>query len=164
MKTPNPKPMPSRIQSLLSDFRIWAYMRLNGFSDEVAKTYVKIARLETAHYTSSGWTIANNPVGMGCVSKRDTTQVGCMPSADGVGIGMYSTLWDGVRDVKKWFEYWGFPKNRMSPEVWAKQNPKATYSAAVAEVRDELRTAQALAMVTAPLTFLAVKFVVNKLT
>lgn len=138
------------------DFKIWAYARLFGFSEEMSRILVKIARLETAHYSSRGFLQENNPFGMGCVQSRDTTQTHCTPSADGVGIGSYRSVYSAVKDYAMWMRYWGLSQAQPSPAFWAKQNPKPTYEAAVSRVTDALGFGKAIAVVAFPLTYIAV--------
>lgn len=139
------------------DFKIWAFLRINGFSEDVAQTLVKVARLETGHYTSRGYVQANNPFGMGCVQKRPTTQTACSPSSDGVGIGVYPNVWAAVRDYAMWFEYWGLSQSVLSVDYWKRQNPKDTYRASVGAVADSLRSSKAIAALALPVTYFAVR-------
>lgn len=144
------------------DFRLWAYLRITGWGEPAASTLVQVARLETGHYTSRGWTLANNPFGMAEVKKRPTTQVGAIPSADGIGIGQYSSLWDAVRDYSMWAKYWDIPKDSLSPKYFRLQNPSQGYPAKVDAVSSDLRVAKTSVMIFAPLTWLAVRAVINQ--
>lgn len=130
------------MQKQTYDGMIFYYLRFRGYSPENAEWVVKQARNETGHYTSKAFEEDKNLFGMSCVESRETTQIGCRDSADGVNtIGRYSSVLSSLKDRVLWDKMHGLTgKETNYPKDVAKKgyNSRAGYVEAVNAVKTEL--------------------------
>jgi hypothetical protein len=130
------------MQKRTYDGMIYYYLRFRGYAAENAEWVVRQARNESGHYTSKAFVEDNNLFGMSCVEQRETTQIGCRDSADGVNtIGQYSSVLSSLKDRVLWDKMHGLTgKETTYPKDVAKKgyNRRANYVESVNAVKTEL--------------------------
>lgn len=146
------------MKKALLDAFIFISLRIQGFDAKTAEVLVRMARLETGHYTSQAFKKHRNLFGMGVVSRRPTTQIGGHSNAD-AGIGHYRTLFGSVRDMRMYFDNVSeSPKSegQLSEFFWARYNPNDSYQESVMVVNHQINRGLAALAVIAPLTLLVI--------
>jgi hypothetical protein len=85
-----------------------------GRSDQ-KELWLALMQVESADFTSDLYKETNNAIGMNCVKKRPTTQIGCTdPVWDGgMSKGIYDSLTECVEDLMLWADYTNFPRGSM---------------------------------------------------
>lgn len=112
---------------------------LRGYSWDNVSWMMKQIRLETGRGTSPGIQNDFNAWGMGCVTVRQSNQIGCRTLPNGETLGKYRNVEDSVTDRFTWDDYKGIKGLRKSPaypgEVNAQgYNPSGLYANAVHQV------------------------------
>lgn len=141
---------------------IYGLLRLHGFSASAAGLLVKLANLETGYYTSKLWRVGRNPWGMSLPKQRPTTAKAGHILDDGNTGAYYSSLFQAVRDMSMYFDFFKYSKTEIPELFWRRYNPSERYEIAVRSVPcDARRDFHTFALVVAPLSFILIRIIWN---
>lgn len=87
-----------------------------GYSEKVAKYWVRVARLESGHYTSKLYKSAHNPWGMRFTKKRVTANM----TKTKKGWARYQNDSMGYWDIIYYMQHKGFPKDVKNLDEFCK--------------------------------------------
>ena len=83
---------------------------MKGYSIDAINFLINQSFLESAYGKSDLAKATNNVIGMRCVQQRNTTQSGCYTTPSNGDFGMYSSVYDCIKDMFIWGEYFDEPK------------------------------------------------------
>jgi len=105
---------------------IWAAIVTKFGNTVLANCYFAQTMLETGQYKSNLYLNANNLMGMRCVQKRPTTQIGCTPS----GFGQYENVNQCIRDMELYYNYFNYPSSYINSQAYVRTLKSKNYFSA----------------------------------
>jgi uncharacterized FlgJ-related protein len=90
---------------------------------------VALTKVESGNYTSNLYKKHNNTLGMGCVQRRPTTQIGCSERIydGGMSKGVYKSVNSSVEDLILWLDYNKAPTSFRSVEAFSNWMKSKSY-------------------------------------
>lgn len=141
---------------------LYGLLRFHGFGASAAGVLVKLANLETGYFTSKLWRIGKNPWGMSLPKQRPTTAKAGHILDDGNTGAYYANIFQAVKDMSLYFDYFKYSKIDIPAEFWRRYNPSERYKIAVDSVPvDARRDFHTYALVVAPLSFILIRIIWN---
>lgn len=93
---------------------------------------------------------------------RPTTAKAGHELQDGNIGAYYANVYQAAKDMALYFDYFDYSKTSIPAEFWTRYNPSPRYEVAVRAVAvDARRDFHTMALVVAPLSFIAIKLIWN---